>query len=260
MLLRERLIQEGKPRVRLFMRFCLLIGIVLTTLAAVPFVLRAENPVDSPEAKDEHGKKADHGKKDEHGKHGASGSHGDVKPFGVEEGLFKGALDLTIWTLVVFLTLVFVLRTFAWTPIREGLDKREQGIAGAMEEARTAKEEASRLRDQLQAEMAKAQDQVRQILDKARHDAETTAADLLAKGKADLQTERDRLVRDMQTSHDQALQDILVQTAQLSTSIASKVVNKALSPDDHRQLIDSALAEFRQAAEERKRDITSVRA
>ena len=56
-----------------------------------------------------------------------------------EEGVpmsFK--TDLAIWSLVVFLLFVFVLKKFAWGPLSAGLDAREQrireDIAGALDE------------------------------------------------------------------------------------------------------------------------------
>ena len=43
--------------------------------------------------------------------------------------------DLAIWTAVVFLVLLAILWKFAWGPIAEGLDKREQEIADQIAEA-----------------------------------------------------------------------------------------------------------------------------
>jgi len=174
--------------------------------------------------------------------------------------LFKGWLDLTIWTIVVFLVLFFVLSKFAWPQIAEGLDRREANIALAKEEADAAKAEATRLREQLQAEMARAHEQVRQMIEKARVDAEAAAAEQLAKGKADLQVERERLNRELTTSRDQALQEIWNQAAQVATLISSKVIKRNLTPEDHRELVDEALGEFRAAAEERNRDYLGTRA
>ena len=36
-------------------------------------------------------------------------------------------LDLALWSLVVFVLFLFVLKKFAWAPMIEGLDKREAG-------------------------------------------------------------------------------------------------------------------------------------
>jgi F-type H+-transporting ATPase subunit b len=174
--------------------------------------------------------------------------------------LFKGTLDLAIWTVVVFLVLLFVLRKFAWKPLLEGLDLREKSIHSAMEEAKSAREEAGRLRQDLQAEMNKASEKIRLMMEEARRNAEQLAADLMAKGKADLQAERERLNREVATSRDQALREIWEQAATLATLISAKTIRRHLSPDDHRQLLDEALVEFRQSAQERKQDYDSVRA
>src|SRR4051812_22127328 len=76
---------------------------------------------------------------DDHG-HGAKK---EVKVAGVEVGLFKGAIEVSLWTILVFLVLLFVLSKFAWGPIKEGLDKRERSIAHDKHEAVLAKQEAA---------------------------------------------------------------------------------------------------------------------
>src|SRR5215469_11990047 len=90
----------------------------------------------------------------------------------VKHDLFSWAMDLGIWTLVIFLVLLFVLGKFAWKPMMQGLEHRERAIHSALHEAQQAREEASRLRAQLDEQMRKANDQARQILDEARRAAE----------------------------------------------------------------------------------------
>jgi len=246
------------------MRFWLLIGVAWTTLAVLsPAALRAGDLAfakEGAEGEDKHGaRKDDHGK----GGHASAGTdkEGHEKsPWNVEEGLFKGAVDVALWTIVVFLVLFFVLRAYAWRPIAEGLDRREQSIARDKQEADAARAEASRLREQLQAELAKANDQVRQMMDKARKDAETLAADLVARGKADLQEERNRLHRELTVERDQALNQIWTQSVQLATLISTRAVKRQLSEDDHRKLLDESLADFRQALAGRREDIESAHA
>jgi F-type H+-transporting ATPase subunit b len=160
-----------------------------------------------------------------------------------ENNIFKGTLDLAIWSVVVFLVLLFVLGKFAWQPMMEGLDKREHAIHSAIEEAKSAREEAARLREQLQAEMDKAHEKVREIMDEARRDAQKLADDLRTKAMADVQTERERLRREIDTAKDQALQDIWNQAANLATLISAQVIGRSLSGDDHRRLVDEALKE-----------------
>jgi F-type H+-transporting ATPase subunit b len=183
----------------------------------------------------------------EHGKAEgpAAAGHGDAK--GHEEGkenVFQGFLDLTIWTIVVFLLLAFLLRKYAWGPMLEGLQRREDAIHGALQEAQKVREEAERVRGQLQHEMNHAHEKVRDLLDTARRDATRTTEEMVTKARGEIQGERERLRREIETARDQALQQLWNQTAHLATDISAKVMRRELSSDDQRRLIDQALAEL----------------
>ena len=77
-------------------------------------------------------------------------------------------IPLGIWSIVVFVILLLVLKKYAWGPILEGLQKREHTIQSAVQDAQQARDEAQRLRDQLQREVDKAHEKVRDILDEGR--------------------------------------------------------------------------------------------
>ncbi len=166
--------------------------------------------------------------------------------------------ELGLWTLVVFVLLLLILRKAAWKPMLEGLRNREESIRSAIEDAQAARDEAQRLRAQLQGEMNKAHEKVRDILDEARRDAQRTTEEMVARARTEIQTERDRLRREISTARDQALQEIWNQTAQLATLVSAKAIRRELTHDDHRRLVDEALAELRQAGQERQRQVVSI--
>lgn len=170
----------------------------------------------------------------------------ETPPHAEEQSPFGWALDLALWTLVVFLILVFVLGKFAWKPMIEGLDRRERTIHDALAEAHKMRDEAHRLRDQFQQEMARAQDKVRDMLEEARRNAQHAHDDMLDKARGEIKMERERLHREVELARDQALQDIYAQGARLATLVASKAIRRQLNPDDQRQLVDEALSELRQ--------------
>jgi len=194
----------------------------------------------------------------------AADPHGEAKhgtkQIGVSEGLFVGALETTLWTIVVFFVLFFVLRAFAWKPIVEGLNKREQSIAQDKHDATLAKQEAAQMREKLAAEMAKANAEIRGMIDKARADAQQTAAEELARGKADLASERERMYREVALARDSAQKEVFDNGVKLASLLSAKTIRKQLSEDDHRGLIGEALAEFRAAAQARKADLESATA
>jgi F-type H+-transporting ATPase subunit b len=160
--------------------------------------------------------------------------------------IYEKMADLGLWTIVIFVILAIVLWKLAWGPIIQGLHKREESIRSAREEAEKARAETARLRDQLQQEMSQSQEKVRQVLDEGRRAAQRQHEEMMAQARAEIQGERDRLHREIDMARDQALQQLWAQTADLATLVSAKAIRRQLTPDDHRRLVDEALAELRQ--------------
>jgi F-type H+-transporting ATPase subunit b len=173
--------------------------------------------------------------------------------------IFAPRLDLGLWTLVVFLVLFILLRATAWKRIRAGLEKREGGIREAIEDARRSRDEAQRVRQEIEQELKKVPDKVIAIMDDARREGQRLTEDMTTKARAEIQGERERLRREIETARDQALHELWNQTAQLATLVSAKAIRRELSPDDHRRLVDEALAELRQAGQKREQQVASVR-
>ena len=73
-------------------------------------------------------------------------------------------LGLSVWTAVVFVVVLLILRKFAWKPIREGLQKREDEIAGQIAQAQRKNEEARQLLVEYEKKLSAAGDDVRAAL------------------------------------------------------------------------------------------------
>ncbi|HEY7425592.1 MAG TPA: F0F1 ATP synthase subunit B [Gemmataceae bacterium] len=170
----------------------------------------------------------------------------------VNRDLFGWAMDLGIWTLVVFLVLLFVLGKFAWKPMMQGLEHRERAIHSALHEAQQARDEAAQLRTQFEEELRKADDRARAVLDEARRAAERSTAEMTAEAQKKIQAEHERLQREMTREYEQARRDIQTQVAQLATLITGKVIRRQIDHDDHRQLVDEALTELGQMGDGRR--------
>ena len=157
------------------------------------------------------------------------------------------ASDLALWTIVVFLLLFFVLKKAAWGPILSGLQKREDNIREAAEEAKRAREETQRVTAEFQAKMDQAYAEIPKLMDQARKDAQRLAEEMRAKAQADIQADRQRSLREIEMTKDQAMQEITKYAANLATLISAKAIHRALSLEDHTALVDEAIGEMRQA-------------
>ena len=205
-----------------------LIAVVATSWLIASGATSVARAADAPAA---------HGDAHGAGGHGLGHGHPNTAPDEI-----KG--DLAIFTAVLFLLLVVILRKFAWKPISEGLEKREHHIAHEIAAAEKANAEAKHLLVEYQKKLDAAQLEVRAILDEARRDAEHTAQQIGAKAKADAETEMRRALREVETAKDQALTELAQTAANQALALAGKLLQQKLQPADHARLIDEAMAKF----------------
>lgn len=173
--------------------------------------------------------------------------HGNVHELKLKEEVSLLALkaDLGLWSVVVFLVLFFGLRKYAWPQILEGLQTREKTIASAIAEAEKTRAEAARLEKQFQEQMAQANEKVRQTLEEARRDAATTTEAMIAKARGEIKADRDRMLRELESAKDAALQEIWVKSVELASVMSTKAIRQSVSAETHRRLFDEALAELK---------------
>ncbi len=155
--------------------------------------------------------------------------------------------DSAIFTAIAFLLLLFVLWRFAWGPITDGLQKREQGIADHIASAEKQNEEAKQILAQYESKLADAAGEVRELLEEARRDAEHTKEEIVTAAKAEAQAERDRALTEINTARDQALKDLAERSADMAVDLAGRIVHSKMSKEDHAALIKEAVGSFAQS-------------
>ena len=148
------------------------------------------------------------------------------------------------WTLVIFLSVVAILYKFAFGPIAKALDEREQGILGNIAAAQKQNEDAKELLKQYQDKLDASKEEVRQIIEKAKQDAQRQADDIVAKAREAAVLERDRAMKEIESATTSALQSIAERSATLAADLAGKMIRAEVRPEQHRSLIDAALYEF----------------
>lgn len=177
------------------------------------------------------------------GQHSAAES-GDAGGHGASPNPLAIGPDLAIFTAIVFLVLLAVLWKFAWGPIAEALDQREQGIAGQIDEAKRSNEEAKRLLAEHQSRLDGATEEVKGLLDQARRDAESQKQQIVTEAQQAAQAEKDRAVREIGLAKNQALQDLAEKSVDTAVNLAGQIVRRQLTPDDHADLIKNALPQL----------------
>jgi F-type H+-transporting ATPase subunit b len=151
---------------------------------------------------------------------------------------------LAVWSLVVFVSLLFVLGRFAWKPLLAALHSREQHLEHVLLETERARNESEANLAEHRRLIARAGDEVRSILDKARQEAQATAEALIKAAQGEAELAKQRAQRDIAQARDQALAEIWEKTADMAVSVAGRVLSKELNDTDHRRLLDAAIKEL----------------
>jgi F-type H+-transporting ATPase subunit b len=148
---------------------------------------------------------------------------------------------LFIWTILTFLVLLTLLAKFAWKPLLQALEGRQESIRKALDDAQQAKVELERIQQESAAIVAKARQDADVIITRSRADAESLREELRGKARAEAEGIVRNAERQIQAETARALQQIRHEAVDLSVAIASKIIQRNLSKEDNQRLIDETL-------------------
>jgi F-type H+-transporting ATPase subunit b len=158
--------------------------------------------------------------------------------------LIEVAPGLMIWTLICFGITFWVLRRFIFGPVQRAIDARRQRIREAIEEADRARAEARGLVEEHRRMIAGARGDAEQILAEARRIADSQRERLREELEADRQRRLEETTNQIEAETRRALEQIRAEVAELALAATGKVTGKVLDDDDHRRLIDEAIADL----------------
>jgi F-type H+-transporting ATPase subunit b len=146
-----------------------------------------------------------------------------------------------VWTLIIFLILLAILYKGAWKNVLAGLKGREDRIRNDISQAESARAKAEAALNDYNAKLADAEARAREILDKATIDAQALADRIKTEADTAARDRAERAARDIEEARNQALRGIYEQAADLSTSIAEKILRRNLNADDQQDLVRESL-------------------
>jgi len=162
----------------------------------------------------------------------------------VADALIQPDPGLFIWTILTFLVLVWLLGRFAWKPLLGALERREQMIASAVDDARRTKEELERVQQDSERLLVEARREAEGIVSRSRGDADRLRTELAEKAKADAETITRNAEKQIQHETARAVQQIRQEAVELSVAIASKLLRRNVSREDNEGLIQETVKQL----------------
>jgi F-type H+-transporting ATPase subunit b len=152
---------------------------------------------------------------------------------------------LFLWQTIIFIVLIFALRKFAWKPILNSVNDREESIEVALKSAEEARLKLAELKADNQALLNEARVERDAMLKEAR----TMKDGILAEAKEKAALEGDKMMVAARESIQQekmaAIADLKNQVAVLSIDIAEKILKAELSSaDKQKALIDNVVKDI----------------
>ena len=139
------------------------------------------------------------------------------------------SFGLFIWQIVIFVGLILLLKKFAWKPILDAINEREEGIKNALESAENAKKEMQDLQADNQRILQEARLERDSMLKEAREMKEKIVADAKNEAQAQGQKMIEQAKAAIESEKNAAMNELKLQVSTLSLSIAEKVLKDELS-------------------------------
>ena len=142
------------------------------------------------------------------------------------------SFGLFFWQILIFVLLIILLKKFAWKPILDSVNTREQGIKDALASAEAARKEMQNL----QADNQRILQEARMERDAMIKDAREIKEKMIADAKAEAQAEGAKMIAQAKAAiegeKNAAMAEVKAQVAGLSLEIAEKILKNELSNKD----------------------------
>ena len=152
-------------------------------------------------------------------------------------------LPVLVAQLVNFTILLVVLRAVAWGPLTKMLDERSERIRESLSAADQAKAQVAESERQVQDQVEAGRRDAQNLIAQAQEISSRIQADARTQAQADAEATLARARNEIQLERDTAIAELRKEFADLTISAAEKVITTSLDRNQHRRLIDEALAE-----------------
>jgi len=158
--------------------------------------------------------------------------------------MFDINLGLSVWTTFVFLGLLGILWKFAWGPILEMVQAREDGIQSTLDQAANQRDEAAGLLAEHREQMADARRQAQQMIAEGKEAGERVRQGIEEKARAEGDVMIERARESIEHEKDAALDELRKEAVDLALAAAAKLVQESLDEKKDRELVMGFIEEL----------------
>ena len=144
-----------------------------------------------------------------------------------------------LFYLIMFIIMLLIVKHFAWGPVTKMMDKRATKISNDIDSAEKARKEAEDLAAKRQTALENSRTEAAGIIDRAKQNGEQQKASIVNAANEEVKAMKVNAKKDIQQEKQDALSSVKNDVAELSIEIASKIIQKELTPESQKELVDS---------------------
>ncbi|MFD2044427.1 F0F1 ATP synthase subunit B [Ornithinibacillus salinisoli] len=145
--------------------------------------------------------------------------------------------------LFFFIVLLFLVGKFAWGPVMNMMQKREEYVANEIESAEKSRAEAEKSAKDAAEQLKQTKQEAQKIIEDAKNAGVKQEKDIVESARLEANRIKESAQAEIQNEKEKALQALQDQVASLSVLIASKVIEKEISAQDQEKLINDYIKE-----------------
>jgi len=153
------------------------------------------------------------------------------------------------WTFIAQICNLFIqcwlIKKFLFKPVCAIIEKRRALADSQIQDAKKAKEEADAMKADYEAEMAKAKETANSILQNAQKDAAARSEAMIQEAQTQAAGIKEA---DIAQEKKKAVNDIKNEIGGIAMDIAGKVIEREISEEDHKKLIDEFIENVGEAS------------
>lgn len=156
--------------------------------------------------------------------------------------MFQDFVSIGVWNIVVTIcnTIItfLIVKKFLFKPVRKMLAARAEEVQAMYDQAETDRAEAAAMKKDYTDSIANAKAEATQITQNATRRATVRSEEILAEASRQATDMKKKAEQSIEQERKKAMNEIKDEIAGLSVMIASKIVEKDISEDDHKRMIE----------------------
>jgi len=142
-----------------------------------------------------------------------------------------------------FVLLLILLRLFAYKPLLRVMDERRRLVTEHLARAEKERREAAASKNEAEQELRRARKEAEEIISRATARGEERFSELVAQARVEARRLQEEAREAVRREREEAAGALRAELASLAVTVAGSIVRRELRPEDHRDIIERALAQ-----------------